>query len=1024
MRRALAFGSCVLLFAAPTAFTVPAPPPDTAPVASRLPDGARSPAFAPDGRLAVSAAGDLWVLQPDGRGGFAASHRITHGPAWDRDPAWTPDGRQLVFASDRAGRGTDLWIVDVNANRAATPLPPRRLTSSGDHDLEPHVAPDGTIVFSRGRGGDADLWIRSPDGAERRLTTQPGAEREPAWSPDGARLAYVAVRSGRRELHIRDRTDDGHDTIILADRQPRAPAWAPDGHRIAFAIQDGRDAGVWTIGIDGAHLQVAGTVPGAPAWSPDGAAIVLADLDPGEGGYNGDPDRLGERRAGDAVVVAGTLRRIAAPLPLVEPVAISVVRAGGDADRSARHAAAYDRVWSRVARLYLGMSDALSPLDEAAGEDAVQARWREVGRRHRAGAAAASDAASVRDAIHAMLRERPVSPAPVGRAGVSSAHPLASAAGVEILERGGNVVDAAVAVSFALGVVEPDASGIGGYGEMLIHVPGMVEPAAIEFMTRVPEAATLDNPAVAALPRSGPGVANVPGTVAGMELAWRRYGSGRVTWADLLEPAIRIAERGFPVGEGFATTLRRERENFELYESSRALFFRDGEPLAAGDTLRNPDLAAVLRAIAEGGAAAFYRGDVGRRMVEDLHRGGNLMTVEDLRRYFAAERRPVRTTFRGNDVFSGPPPVTGGVGLIGKLNLLDRAPRGRSMVEEAATLHAMIEAWKLQPSTGGRIADPDLWPVDVAPFESRDTAAARWRCFDPARASLPNAVAQRDCGRNTTGDGGAPGGANDRMSGGVSGGVSDVTTSHATHAPPAHSTSHDAHPLNEHPMSHDAHPLHAAATSHHTGDAEECLAYDRDCRATGTTAFVVADAGGGIVSVTQTLGTWGGNFYVSPGLGFLYNDKLRSYGSSPMGWNARIPYARNTTVIAPTIVFRGTGTARRPWFGVGAAGNAWITSAVYQMVVGIVDHGLGAQQALELPRFLVGGRTIQIEDGFSPAAVRKLEAMGHTFQPISLIGELRMGYGAAVVIDGGRVEAGGDPRRSGSGAVTGGGSMR
>ena len=169
------------------------------------------------------------------------------------------------------------------------------------------------------------------------------------------------------------------------------------------------------------------------------------------------------------------------------------------------------------------------------------------------------------------------------------------------------------------------------------------------------------------------------------------------------------------------------------------------------------------------------------------------------------------------------------------------------------------------------------------------------------------------------------------------------------------------------------------------------------------------------MSVTQTLGTWGGNFYVTPGLGFLYNDKLRSYGRS--GYGVRLPYARHTTVISPTIVYRGTGESRRPWFGVGAAGNAWITAAVYQMVVGIVDHGLGAQQALELPRFLVGSRVIQIENGFSPAMLRELERIGHNFEPISLMGELRMGYGAAVVIRDGRVEAGGDPRRSGTGAA-------
>src|SRR5690606_29671303 len=168
-------------------------------------------------------------------------------------------------------------------------------------------------------------------------------------------------------------------------------------------------------------------------------------------------------------------------------------------------------------------------------------------------------------------------------------------------------------------------------GEMVFHLVGMEEPTSIEFMTRVPEAATLDNPAVDAIPRSGPGVANVPGTVAGMELAWRRYGSGRLPWARLLEPAIRLAERGFPLDDGFATTLRREGERFAEHESSRALFFRDGEPLGVGDTLRNPDLAWTLRQIADGGGDAFYRGAVAERMVSDLAAGGNLMTLTDMR---------------------------------------------------------------------------------------------------------------------------------------------------------------------------------------------------------------------------------------------------------------------------------------------------------------------------------------------------------------------------------------------------------
>jgi gamma-glutamyltranspeptidase len=336
------------------------------------------------------------------------------------------------------------------------------------------------------------------------------------------------------------------------------------------------------------------------------------------------------------------------------------------------------------------------------------------------------------------------------------------------------------------------------------------------------------------------------------------------------------------------------------------------------------------------------------------------MSLKDMALYHAAERAPVRTTYRNHTVYSGPPPVTGGVGLVAKLNLLEQAPAGTSIVDDAAKLHAMIEAWKLQPSTAGRIADPDLWPVDVSPFESKDTAKARWRCFDPSSLSTPP-QGQNGCRTASTGG-----------------------------------------------------PQPEAA--------EPCddLPAPWPCRSTGTTAFAVADADGNVIAVTQTLGTWGGNFYVTPGLGFLYNDKLTVPRPAGRGFGGSVPFARVGTVIAPTLVFSGTGSTRRPLAALGAAGNAWITSALYEMVVGIVDHGLGPQQALELPRFLPGGRDgpIQIEDGFAPAAVRELESIGHRFRRISLRGELRMGYGAAVVVRDGRVTAGADPRRSGAAGAT------
>ena len=217
------------------------------------------------------------------------------------------------------------------------------------------------------------------------------------------------------------------------------------------------------------------------------------------------------------------------------------------------------------------------------------------------------------------------------------------------------------------------------------------------------------------------------------------------------------------------------------------------------------------------------------------------------------------------------------------------------------------------------------------------------------------------------------------------------------------------------------------------------------CHSQGTTAFTVADNEGNVVAVTQTLGTWGGDFYVTPGLGFLSNDKLTSYGTDSTQYGSRLAFARHGSTITPTIVFKG----KKPVFAVGAAGNNWITSAVFETLLGALDYGLGPQQALELPRFIpgagfggggggrgagggraagvapgaaAGGRggnaaakyNIEMEDGFAPDVIKKLKELGYDISFISMRGELREGYGAAVAIDGKKVTAGADPRRAGA----------
>jgi gamma-glutamyltranspeptidase/glutathione hydrolase len=390
--------------------------------------------------------------------------------------------------------------------------------------------------------------------------------------------------------------------------------------------------------------------------------------------------------------------------------------------------------------------------------------------------------------------------------------------------------------------------------------------------------------------------------------------------------------------------------------------------------LRNPDLAWALTQIADSGAKALYRGAVGERMVADLRGHGNAMRTSDLARYYAAEREPVRGSYRGYTIFSSAPPVSGGATLVAQLNMLAQLPKLPSYTEDAATLHAMIEAWKLVPSARGRIADPGLWPVNITAFTSVDSARARWRCFDPHHASSTDDLEGETpkCARVPSKDSLVERSGTDR-------GGSDTTT-------PAH---------------------------HHS---------------TGTTAFTVADADGNVVAVTQTLGTWGGSFYVSPGLGFLYNDKLTSYSSDADAFGSRAPYARNGSTIAPTIVFHDTRRETRPVLAVGAAGNSWITSAVYTIVTGVLDQKLDVQSAIELPRFLLTREragndrdfVIELEDDFSPRVERGLESLGHRLHFISLPGELRMGYAAAISIGDSTVTAGADPRRAGAAGAVGG----
>ena len=272
-----------------------------------------------------------------------------------------------------------------------------------------------------------------------------------------------------------------------------------------------------------------------------------------------------------------------------------------------------------------------------------------------------------------MVAEQPlIKPLVVSdRAVVVSGNPLASRAGALALEKGGNIVDAAIAVSFALGVVEPDASGIGGDGMAILYLKGMTEPVAIDYKDQVPIRATRDNPLLTASTGDGPSAANIPGVVAGLDLLYRSYASKKIPWSDLVAPAIDYAETGYELDAALPTTIAEGRKFFEKYRSSSRIYLPDGKVPKAGDRFVNKDYAATLRTIAKDGAEAFYRGSIARRIADDMAKNGGLITVDDLAQYRAIERRPLAGRYRDHQIYSAPPPVSTGATLIETLQILE-----------------------------------------------------------------------------------------------------------------------------------------------------------------------------------------------------------------------------------------------------------------------------------------------------------------------------------------------------------------
>ncbi|HLG57987.1 MAG TPA: gamma-glutamyltransferase [Vicinamibacterales bacterium] len=927
------------------------------PRAQTGPPGLREPAWSPDGkRLAVVVLDRIWTMQPDGHDGS----ELTRSPGSEREPAWSPDGKRIAFVADH-GDGFDLYIVNP---RGGTP---ERVAMLDGDQRWPSWTPEGRLVFAH-RASDTtqwDLFLIDPDlAAERRvplrLTQSQDDEMQPRVSPDGRRVAFTSNRGnddGDFDIWVMRLLDKstpdeagGRGPAVRFERQAGYegyPAWSPDGSRLAYyAVRDGVGS-TWVANINAltentsaasrplALPVLASRHGGTVAWSPDGHTLAIGEVPELDQVYNGNPQR--ERSDPPALFAAGhgyQLWTVPAPRAVDEggrPLAPSMAAPPASLTR------AFDTVWLTLKRLYY---------DSGSGSrqwDALRAEFRPRAEQARTPAA-------LEDIVDRMVADQPLVKPEVtsSRAVVVSGHPLASQVGRDVLERGGNIVDAAIAVSFALGVVEPDASGIGGDGQAVLYLKGMPEPTVVEFKDQTPRAATLDTPGLlknGRLVSDGPLSINIPGVVAGLDYLHTKYGSGRMGWSELIAPAIGYAEDGFVLDATLPSSVAEGRQSFQKYSAAARIFLPNGRVPRTGDRFVNRDYGTTLRTIAADGATAFYRGAIARRIAADMSLNGGLITESDLAQYRAIERKPVSGRYRGYVLYTGGPPVGVGVNLLEALQVLGSYDprRGATFVRDADYLHYMIESWKVRDRIT-RIADPGQWAVD-----------------------------------------------------------------YEDHLKPAHAADLFAR-------------IHRQTAARFSEDSEE-VSGGPERIGSGTSGFVIADTDGNMIAVTQTLSTWGGSFYVTRGLGFLYNNHLRANRTTPGAYGQLMPLTRSSTANLPILAFRDQDGQQMARLAVASAGNAWIPASTYSIVTAVLDGEMSMQRAIEAPRFLVTrdpadasgvGARVEIEDRFPRAVIQDLTARGHRFQKIGRKGELKFGYASGVLVDiaKGRVEGGADPRRS------------
>ncbi len=331
---------------------------------------------------------------------------------------------------------------------------------------------------------------------------------------------------------------------------------------------------------------------------------------------------------------------------------------------------------------------------------------------------------------------------------VASINEVASKIGVDVMKRGGNAVDAAIAVAFALAVTHPAAGNLGGGGFMMIHLKDG-RSTAIDYREMAPAAAThniyLDKDGNVIKGEGGSiegyRAAGVPGTVRGMELALKKYGSHKLSWAQLIEPARALAANGITVTYNLARGLRNSNDYLSKYPETKRIYLKGGSFYNEGETFRQPDLAATFTRLQRGGPNEFYEGQTARLIVEDLKRHNGLLSIDDMRGYVAKEREPVRGTYRGYEIISMPPPSSGGAVLIEMLNILEGFDFKKIDWASADRYHLMTEAMRRAFADRAEyMGDTDFVKVPIAGLIDKKYAAKLRGTIDSQRASSSEQV--------------------------------------------------------------------------------------------------------------------------------------------------------------------------------------------------------------------------------------------------------------------------------------------